>query len=86
MEFGADVNHQSLVGATALHECLFRGNIECLKKILIYKPKSDLILYHNGRLPIDGVFRDNMHEILNFILTDEETIALIGDDPFLTVH
>ena len=27
---GANINHKNIDGITALHECIYRGNIECL--------------------------------------------------------
>ena len=36
-------------------------------------------------MPIDGVFRDNQHEILDYLLNDETAIESTKGNPYLTV-
>lgn len=84
---GADLNHQNKDGVTALHECFYRGNIDCLKQLLKYKDKLDTsIKTFRGELPIDALFIDDQSEILEFITKDEDAKKLIKDDQNLTIN
>ena len=71
VEYGANIDHSDKVSATPLHQTFYRGTIDCLKKLIKYKPDTS-ILRKNKTLAIDGVFKDNMHEILGSLLNDEE--------------
>ena len=71
IEYGAAINHQDIDATTALHACFFRGNIECFKRLMKYKPDASL-RQKNGLLPLECASRDNMHHILDYVLNDEE--------------
>ena len=34
MQYNADINHLDNMNATPLHQCMFRGNIDCFKKLI----------------------------------------------------
>jgi len=80
---GADVNIKDRDGVTALHECFYRGNSDCLYEIMKFKPDTS-IKQRTGKLPFDCVFIDNMHETLNYCLSDKEFLKLINNDPCMT--
>ena len=67
---GAKVNQQFFDGTTALHECFYRGNIDCLQKLLQYKPNTT-ILDKRSHIPLHAAFIDDMDGILEYVLGDE---------------
>lgn len=79
VKHGADINYPNIDGATPLHETFFRGNIDCLERLLRYKPDSSLKHHKSDIVALDGVFRDNMYEILDYTLNDEEIIKVISE-------
>ena len=85
VKYGADINWQDVDGATPLHQCFFRGNLDCLQKLMTYGPDAGLKHFKSEIVAIDGVFRDDMSEVLDFVLNDKDMRELIGDNPHLTV-
>jgi ankyrin repeat protein len=69
VEGGSDINHQNKDGVTALHECFYRGNEDCLLELMKFKPDTS-IKHRTGKKPIDCVFIDDMHETLDYALND----------------
>mmetsp|Transcript_8849 Transcript_8849/g.15011 ORF Transcript_8849/g.15011 Transcript_8849/m.15011 type:complete len:114 (+) Transcript_8849:613-954(+) len=67
MEHGASINLQDMHGFTALFQCFFRGTVECLKRLLPYKPNTG-VKQKSGILPIESIFRDDMHNILDYVI------------------
>mmetsp|Transcript_8850 Transcript_8850/g.15017 ORF Transcript_8850/g.15017 Transcript_8850/m.15017 type:complete len:114 (+) Transcript_8850:1-342(+) len=67
LKFGADIDHQDGFETTALHHCFFRGNVECLARLLPYKPNTG-VKQKSGILPIESIFRDDMHNILDYVI------------------
>jgi len=83
IDAGALVDTQDRDGVTALHECFYRGNSDCLIEIMRYGPDPS-IKQRTGKTPFDCVFIDNMHETLNFALHNEEFLKLANKHPCLT--
>ena len=70
MEYGADVNHQKKSGSTALFDCFYEGQIECLKELLKFKPDASIVHKPDGMYPVEAVFHKDNHEILDFVLNN----------------
>lgn len=72
VQHGAKVDHQNGEGSTALHECFYRGNEDCLERLIRHAPDASLRNRINNSLPIHCAFIDDMHEILDYVLNSEE--------------
>ena len=68
-----------------MHECFFRGNIDCLEELIKYKPDASLKHYKSQMVPLECVFRDDMYEALDFIINNQEARKLVNDDPNLSI-
>jgi ankyrin repeat protein len=84
VEAGGDVNNSDADGVTPLHECFYRGNQLCLKELMAFKPSTSPKT-RTGRIPMDCVFIDNMHGMLDYVLNDKEFTTISQGDPNLTV-
>ena len=85
VEYGANVNSQDLDGATPLHHCFFRGSEDCFERLIHYKPDASVQHLKTDIVAIDGAFRDNMHDILDYCLNNPEIRKIVGDDPNLSL-
>ena len=84
VEAGAKIDHVNKDGATALHECFYRGNTPCLSKLLKHKPNTSLRA-RTGKTPFECIFIDNMFEMLYDVLNEQDILDLIAGDPYMSV-
>ena len=84
VEAGADVNNSDPDGVTPLHEAFYRGNRDSLYELIKFRPNTGAKT-RTGKIPMDCLFIDNMHPILDYVLNDPEFLALDLQDPNLTV-
>lgn len=71
------MNHTSADGVTALHECFYRGNSDCLDRLIRHAP-DPTIREKTNSLPLHAAFWDDMAETLDYALNDKGFLETVG--------
>jgi len=86
MKYGADVDQPDRHHATALHWCFFANRVDSLKTLIKYKPDTSATHKLFRITAMEGAMKMNNHEILRFVLQDEEMKSILSGDLNMTVH
>ena len=90
IEHGAKIDLVDQDGTTCMHQTFFRGNLGCLKLLIKHGADSSIPNKH-GFLPIESCFRDDMDQMLDFVINgstnpeDQSIIEKIKKDKNLQV-